>query len=164
MDCGDRRSSAGEALDDQAMGAVQGESESLQAESPEARKINDTGRVGRFRMRWSRLLGQITSATGLGGRRRSVGDTLDRARKAVSMAIARTITQIRKNRPDWAITSKNTLHAVRPFLTKATARHGILSSFFACHTVCGDCHAACSAFFVKALPRRWKKARGTAGI
>ena len=90
------RSSAGEALDDQAMGEYRARAESLQAEIADARKFNDTGRVERLQDEMESLAGQITSGTGLGGRRRSVGDSLDRARKAVSMAIARTITQIRK--------------------------------------------------------------------
>ncbi len=93
------RSSAGEVLDDQAMSEYRARAESLQAEIAEARKFNDTGRVERLQDELESLAGQITSATGLGGRRRSVGDSLDRARKAVSMAIVRTIAQIKNADP-----------------------------------------------------------------
>ena len=94
------RSSAGEVLDDQAMANYRARAESLQAEVEEARKFNDTGRVERLQEEMELLAGQLTSATGLGGRRRAAGDSLDRARKAVSIAIGRTITQIRKADPD----------------------------------------------------------------
>ena len=90
------RSSAGEALDDQAMREYKATAESLQSEIEEARKFNDAGRVERLQNEMDWLAGQITAATGLGGRRRYAGDTLESARKAVSMAITRAITQIRK--------------------------------------------------------------------
>lgn len=93
------RSSAGEVLDDQAMREYKARAESLQSEIAEAREFNDTGRVEQLQDEMESLAGQITSATGLGGRRRSVGDTLESARKSVSMAIARAITQIRKTDP-----------------------------------------------------------------
>jgi hypothetical protein len=70
--------------------------ESLQTEIQDARQFNDAGRVQLLQDEMEALAEQITSATGLGGRRRSIGDSLDRARKAVSMAIVRTIAQIRK--------------------------------------------------------------------
>jgi hypothetical protein len=93
------RGSAGEVLDDRAMADYRSRAESLQTEIEQARKFNDTGRVELLQNEMKTLAGQITSATGLGGRRRSVGDSLDRARKAVSMAIVRTIAQIQKADP-----------------------------------------------------------------
>jgi len=93
------RGSAGEVLDDRAMADYRSRAESLQTEIEQARQFNDTGRVQLLQDEIEALAEQITSATGLGGRRRSVGDSLDRARKAVSMAIVRTIAQILKADP-----------------------------------------------------------------
>ena len=90
------RGSAGEVLDDRAMADYRSRAESLQTEIQDARQFNDAGRVQLLQDEMEALAEQITSATGLGGRRRSIGDSLDRARKAVSMAIVRTIAQIRK--------------------------------------------------------------------
>lgn len=93
------RGSAGDVLDDRAMADYRSRAESLQTEIEQARQFNDAGRVQLLQDEMEALAEQIASATGLGGRRRSVGDSLDRARKAVSMAIVRTVAQIKKADP-----------------------------------------------------------------
>jgi len=40
-----------------------------------------------------KIADQMTAATGLGGRRRLVGDTSEKARKSVSAAVSRTVRQ-----------------------------------------------------------------------
>lgn len=110
------RGSAGEVLDDRAIADYRSRAESLQTEIEQARQFNDVGRVQLLQDEMEALAEQITSATGLGGRRRSVGDSLDRARKAVSMAIVRTVDQIKKAHP-----------ALGDHLNRHVARGGFLS-------------------------------------
>lgn len=65
----------------------------IQDELLEARKLNDSGRVAALQEELEGIAGQMTAATGLGGRRRLVGDTSEKARKSVSAAVSRTVRQ-----------------------------------------------------------------------
>ena len=96
------RSSAGEVLDERAMADYKARAESIQHELGQARNHNDLGRMELLEEEFDRLTAQLTSATGLGGRRRTLGDNAERARKAVSRAVTRTIEQIRTDHKDLA--------------------------------------------------------------
>lgn len=91
------RSSAGEILDPKAMVQYKTRATEIASEIEEARGNNDFGRVERLQGELESLADQISAAKGLGGRRRTVGDSNERARKAVGQAVTRAIEQIRKN-------------------------------------------------------------------
>lgn len=87
------RSSAGTAIDEQARAQYKTRALEIQDELAEARKLNDSGRVAALQEELEKIAGQMTAATGLGGRRRLVGDTSEKARKSVSAAVSRTVRQ-----------------------------------------------------------------------
>jgi hypothetical protein len=88
------RGSAGETIDEQARAQYKARALEIQEELNEARARYDSGRVEALQQELEQLADQMTSATGLGGRRRLVGDTSEKARKSVSAAISRTVRQI----------------------------------------------------------------------
>ena len=88
------RGSAGEAIDEQARAQYKARALEIQDELGAARALNDSGRVAALQEELELLADQMTAATGLGGRRRLVGDTSEKARKSVSAAVGRTIRQI----------------------------------------------------------------------
>lgn len=88
------RGSAGEALDEQARAQYKARALEIQDELVEARSRNDSGRNAALREELELLADQMTAATGLGGRRRLVGDSSEKARKSVSAAVSRTVRQI----------------------------------------------------------------------
>jgi hypothetical protein len=90
------RSSAGDVLDQPALNQYKARAADIRTELEEARANNDVARIERLRTELELLTDQIASAKGLGGRRRSVGDTNERARKAVGQSITRAVAQIRK--------------------------------------------------------------------
>lgn len=87
------RSSAGTAIDEQARAQYKTRAHEIQDELAEARKLNDSGRVATLQEELEKIAEQMTAATGLGGRRRLVGDTAEKARKSVSAAVSRTVRQ-----------------------------------------------------------------------
>jgi hypothetical protein len=88
------RGSAGEAIDEHARAQYKARALEIQDELGEARALNDSGRVAVLQEELELLADQMTAATGLGGRRRLVGDTSEKARKSVSAAVGRTVRQI----------------------------------------------------------------------
>ena len=82
------------AIDEQARAQYKARALEIQDELGEARKLNDSGRVAALQKELELLADQMTAATGLGGRRRLVGDTSEKARKSVSAAVGRTVRQI----------------------------------------------------------------------
>jgi hypothetical protein len=88
------RSSAGTAIDEQARAQYKARALEIQDELLEARKLNDSSRVAALQEELEKIADQMTAATGLGGRRRSVGDTAEKARKSVSAAVGRSIRQV----------------------------------------------------------------------
>lgn len=91
------RSSAGVALDEQARAQYEGRAREIEAELAEARANNDLGRIPKLLEELEQLANQMTAATGLGGRRRLVGDTNEKARKSVSTAVSRARRAIAKH-------------------------------------------------------------------
>ena len=87
------RSSAGTAIDEKARAQYETRALEIQGELLEARKLNDSGRVAALQEELEKIAGQMTAATGLGGRRRLVGDTSEKARKSVSAAVSRAVRQ-----------------------------------------------------------------------
>ena len=87
------RSSAGTAIDEQARAQYKARALEIRDELLEARKLNDSGRVAALQEELEKIADQMTAATGLGGRRRLVGDTSEKARKSVSAAVSRTVRQ-----------------------------------------------------------------------
>src|SRR5207253_797977 len=69
----------------------------INTEIEQARANNDLGHVDRLHGELECLADQMSAATGLRGRRRTVGDTNERARKAVGQAVTRAIAQIGKS-------------------------------------------------------------------
>ena len=88
------RSSAGSAIDEQARAQYKARALEIQDELIEARKLNDSGRVAALQEELEGIAAEMTAATGLGGRRRVVGDTSEKARKSVSAAVSRTVRQV----------------------------------------------------------------------
>jgi hypothetical protein len=93
------RSSAGDVLDQPAMNHYKARAAEISTDIEEARGNNDLGRIEKLQSELALLADQIASAKGFGGRHRSVGDTNERARKAVGQAVTRAIAQIRKTHP-----------------------------------------------------------------
>jgi len=91
------RTSAGEVLDQQAMSQYRARANEIKTEIEQARENNDQGRVERLRIELESLVDEISAAEGLRGRSRTVGDTNERARKAVWQAITRAVEQIRRS-------------------------------------------------------------------
>jgi len=76
--------------------------EELEQDLDDATSMADEARVARLEHEREHLVAEITRAYGLGGRARTVGDPVERARKAVSMRIATAIKAIAATNPDLA--------------------------------------------------------------
>ena len=90
---------AGEILDQQAISEYKNAVEGLKEDLDEAEAFNDTDRAARLREQIQFLEDELLKAHGLGGRARKSADIPDRARKAVSLAIKRSISKIEKEHP-----------------------------------------------------------------
>ena len=90
---------AGEILDKQAISEYKKAVEGLKEDLDEAEAFNDTDRAARLREEIQFLEDELLKAHGLGGRIRKLTDIPDRARKAVSLAIKRSISNIEKEHP-----------------------------------------------------------------
>jgi hypothetical protein len=86
--------SAGPVLDAQALRAYRARLAEIDSELDEAEDWADAGRVARLRDERDALLHEVAAATGLGGRPRKVGSSVERARVAVRKAIAAAIERI----------------------------------------------------------------------
>ena len=90
---------AGEMLDQQAISEYKNAVEGLKEDLDEAQAFNDTDRAARLREQIQFLEDELLKAHGLGGRIRKLTDIPDRARKAVSLSIKRSISNIEKEHP-----------------------------------------------------------------
>ncbi|KAA1416428.1 AAA family ATPase [Nocardioides humilatus] len=87
-------------LDDRAKAAYRRRLDDLDAEIDDATLDNDLGRVERAQDERDALIAMLTSAVGLGGRDRRLGDDAERARKAVSARIRDAIGRIAEVHPE----------------------------------------------------------------
>jgi soluble cytochrome b562 len=92
-------SDAGEVVDDQALAMYRDRLREIDGDLAEAESWADQGRVERLRREREALLDEVSSATGLAGRRRRVGSTNERARVAVRKAIAATLDRVERQDP-----------------------------------------------------------------
>jgi hypothetical protein len=74
----------------------------LHAELEDAERCHDEGRVTRARAEVDFIAGELASAFGLGGRGRSAGSSIERARKAVASRIRFSLTHIGRVHPAMA--------------------------------------------------------------
>jgi len=89
----------GPVLDQQARSAYGARLRELEEELAEAEQFADLARAERVRHERDFLARELSAALGLGGRARSSGDPVERARKAVSMRIAAAIKSIEQVHP-----------------------------------------------------------------
>ena len=89
--------SAGSILDDTAISQYKSRLAELRSEIGDAERDNDLGRKETLENEQEQIKSQLRSATGLGGRRRRSNDDAEKVRKAVSNAISRAITAVRKH-------------------------------------------------------------------
>lgn len=66
----------------------------IDADLAEAESFADLGRAEQLRSEQEQIVGELTAATGLGGRARRTGDARERARKAVTWRIRHAIKQV----------------------------------------------------------------------
>lgn len=83
--------SAGEVIDADARAAYKARIADLDDDIAEAEALGDTGRAEVARTERDQLVDHLSAALGLGGRTRRSGDTVERARKAVTWRIRRAI-------------------------------------------------------------------------
>jgi hypothetical protein len=92
----------GPILDDTARRAYKRRLEELEDDLAEATSMADDTRAARLEHERELLVAEIARAYGLGGRPRTAGDPVERARKAVGMRIATAVRAIRAVHPDLA--------------------------------------------------------------
>jgi predicted ATPase len=90
----------GPAIDDVARRAYRRRISELQESLDEAVAHADGERAARARAELDALMDQLSSAFGLGGRHRPVGDPAERARKAVTQRVRETLARIREQAPE----------------------------------------------------------------
>ena len=91
-----------EVLDKQAMETFKTRYDDLCSELQEAQSNNDPVRQNQIQDERAALGREVTGAIGLGQRQRRMGDEADKIRKAVCMAITRTLTVLDKKHPSLA--------------------------------------------------------------
>ena len=87
-------------LDDQARAAYRARLADLDDELAEADAHHDIGRSARLAAERDALIDELARATGLGGRRRRLGDATERARSTVTARIRDAIGRIEKAHPE----------------------------------------------------------------
>jgi (E)-4-hydroxy-3-methylbut-2-enyl-diphosphate synthase len=86
-------------LDEPARSAYRARLAELDAELDEARAWQDLGRAERVEAERAALVRELGAATGLGGRRRRLGDETERARKTVTARIRDALERIERAHP-----------------------------------------------------------------
>jgi hypothetical protein len=86
-------------LDDQARAAYRRRLSTIDTEIADAQARSDLGRLERARFEREFLIGELTRATGLGGRSRRMGDDGERARTAVTARVREAIRRIERASP-----------------------------------------------------------------
>lgn len=100
-------------MDERARASVKARLRALQEELAEAEDMNDSGRAARLRAEMDRLIEALSSALGLGGRNRRMGDQAERARSAVTWRIRHAIGRITAAHPDLGRHLKNSVRTGR---------------------------------------------------
>jgi hypothetical protein len=93
---------SGPVLDRQARAAYQRRLADLQEDLDDAVADADDGRIAKLTEERDHLLAELAGALGLGGRDRHLGDTAERARKAVTMRISTAHKAIAETHPELA--------------------------------------------------------------
>lgn len=91
--------SAGTVLDATALATYRARAEDLRERLSEAERNNDQGTKAAVSEELEQVANEMIAAKGLGGRSRQSNDDREKFRKAVSMAIVRSIETIRKDHP-----------------------------------------------------------------
>lgn len=94
-------------LDERARAQVKARLRELQEDLAEAEDLGDIGRAEKLRTEMDRLLEALSSALGLGGRNRRLGDQAERARSAVAWRIRHAIGKIAAAHPELGRHLKN---------------------------------------------------------
>jgi hypothetical protein len=89
-------------LDDRARAAYRARLAQLDDELAEADTHQDVARSARLAAERDALIGELAHATGLGGRRRRLGDVTERARTTVTARIRDAIGRIERAHPELA--------------------------------------------------------------
>lgn len=90
-------SETGEVIDRQALAAYRQRLREIDAELDTAGSWNDQAGLDRLRLEREALLAEVRAATGLGGRRRRISSTEERARVAVRKTIAAAPDRIQQH-------------------------------------------------------------------
>jgi hypothetical protein len=96
-------------LDDQAIREYRARYEEIRKELEQARRHQDLGVIEKLQLEMASLQQQLQAASGLGKRKRRLGDQADRVRKSVQMAITRALQAIAKEHPALARHLKRSL-------------------------------------------------------
>ncbi len=86
-------------LDEKARNALKNRLRDLQEDLAEAEDGNDIGRAERLRGEMDSIVETLAAALGLGGRRRKLGDSAEKARTAVTWRIRHAIRRIKSAHP-----------------------------------------------------------------
>jgi hypothetical protein len=95
-----RAASGDELLDDRARAEYRARISDLQEEIETAHASNDSARADRAEAELEAITSMLSSAYGLGGRKRTTADPAERARKAVTERIRDSLRRIRRAHPD----------------------------------------------------------------
>jgi non-specific serine/threonine protein kinase len=105
-----RQGAVDHVLDERAKRDFRHRLEELRAEAEEAERNNDRGRGEAARTEIDALTEQLASAVGLGGRDRTTGAVVERARSSVTKAIRSAIRLIGMNDPALSRLLAQTVH------------------------------------------------------
>ncbi|MEU3505376.1 hypothetical protein ABZ726_33265 [Streptomyces hundungensis] len=103
-------SETGEVIDRQALAAYRQRLREIDAELDTAGSWNDQAGLDRLRLEREALLAEVRAATGLGGRRRRISSTEERARVAVRKTIAAAPDRIQQHDSALARLLRDTVH------------------------------------------------------
>jgi hypothetical protein len=110
MGASDVGSDAGPAVDEKAKRAYQARIVELQNDIDDARDANDPARAERAELELDALVSELTNAFGLGGRARSSGSSVERARSAVTYRIRAAVRKVSEHHPELG---RHLSHSVR---------------------------------------------------
>jgi predicted ATPase len=105
-----QQSDTGPVLDGPARHAYQARVLELQEDLQEAEDFGDAGRTEKARTEMELLLAELTAASGLGGRARRAGGSVDRARSAVTQRIRATVRRVEELNPTLGRHLRTTVH------------------------------------------------------
>jgi TolB-like protein/tetratricopeptide (TPR) repeat protein len=86
-------------LDERARAALKARLRDLQEDLAEAEEANDIGRAGQMREEMDSIIEALSAALGLGGRVRKLGDSVEKARTAVTWRIRHALRRIEAVHP-----------------------------------------------------------------